>query len=437
MGRSTLIAALAVLIAALAVAGAAASESRYADTIRADSPSVHYRMADMGLPTITTLFDSGPFSIHGNYRAGGITQGVTPSPVATDASDFAVTSDGGGEVARVLRADLEIGGQKLPLANTERTVEAWYLSSQLGRQSIVGWGAGPAGGHFAMHVDRDALIVDVLGGEAIFRWQNPSQPALGIQDGSWHHLAITYKPGAAPKYAAYVDGTPLLLSTVKDAAASDLVTEAGDLVIGTSTFCCPPPLLGSIDEVAVYKSALSSEAIKSHYEVAGGTDCPGATVGQSSTCVAVDVLSQITVTAPPTVNFGQVFAGQTKERFSPVFVEMNGDSGYQLSVTRTAFTGGDLPLGIRSNNCANPLGGECTETPPSFPSADLELDLDYVTPTPITIGSPFTSIGRRKAGTVAPAQGDQWPTVLALEVPAGTAAGRHSSVVTYSAVVLP
>jgi hypothetical protein len=32
---------------------------------------------------------------------------------------------------------------------------------------------------------------------------------------------------------------------------------------------------------------------------------------------------------------------------------------------------------------------------------------------------------------------DRWPTVLAFKAPAGTAAGRYSSVVTYSAVVLP
>jgi hypothetical protein len=427
--RTALKAALpAAVVAALAVAvgGAAAAPSAYETGVLADNPLVYYRMADTELSAgIDTLRDSSRRGKHGAYSmAGGITQQGQPSPIAGDAADFFVSSDGRDRVATV-------SNPELPAGDVARTVEAWYKSPPPpftpARQALVSWGACCNDREsFGMHVEENKLWVDVYAGQGYFL------APKSIQDGEWHHLAITYNPFGSPKYWGYVDGTqlPLALPTVSPIATGVALATNGaaSLLLGAWT-AGGFNLSGWLDEVAVYGTALSADEIKAHFDGATGTGCAGATggEGQAASCVDVSVDSAITVTAPPQITFGnngRVTPGSEYLALAPVTVETNV-AGYQLSVSRTAFTPADqLKLSIRAATGAQPAGlaWDLSDTEAS------EIKASDVT-------TWLTAIGRRtQARDVGT---DEWPTALVLDVPSGTPSGQYSSVLTFRAVLLP
>jgi hypothetical protein len=143
-------------------------------------------------------------------------------------------------------------------------------------------------------------------------------------------------------------------------------------------------------------------------------EIPATPPNSASTCVTADVVSTITVTAPALISFGSLAVGETSApAAAPVNVKSNA-GGYQLSVTRTAFTNGDLPLSVASAAPADP--------------AQL-LDLSGLTAIP-TIGS--VDIGHRSG--VTPEAGDTWPLSLTLGPVPATATGTHASIVTFTAI---
>jgi Concanavalin A-like lectin/glucanases superfamily len=440
MRRIALKAALsAAVIAALAVAvgGAVAAPSPYETAVKANNPLVYYRMAETELPTITTLRDASGREKHGSYTTYLITQGQ-PSAIATDAADFSVTSGGGDVLASVLAPDL-------PAGDAARTVEAWYKSPPSPftptRQALVAWGSGGSGMAFGMHVDGDKLWVDAWGTQGYF-----VSGTGNIQDGEWHHLAITYDPAASPRYAGYVDGTRLALA-LPDPGSSPLDPNAPLSTDGAAPLTLGGVfgtliLNGSLDEVAVYGSALSADTLKGHHDTAAGAGCTGAQPAdnEAASCVTANVVSQFAVRLDPaTIDFGNVVSGSTYSQLQHISVEKNdAQGGYQLSVSRTAFSPSDLSLGITCAG-ANQNGTRVCSAPLSTTPGGLVWDLLVDSTSPIAKApEPATPIAHRTTGaTGAGDLADKWPTALVLQVPSGTVAGRYSAVVTYSAVVLP
>jgi hypothetical protein len=142
---------------------------------------------------------------------------------------------------------------------------------------------------------------------------------------------------------------------------------------------------------------------------------PATPPNSANTCVTADVVSTITVTAPALISFGSLAVGETAgPAAAPVNVKSNA-GGYQLSVTRTAFTNGDLPLSIDS----------------AAPPAGTALDLAGLTAIPL--GPLNLAIGHR-AGSITAAEGDTWPLSLTLGPVPATATGTHASIVTFTAV---
>jgi hypothetical protein len=144
-------------------------------------------------------------------------------------------------------------------------------------------------------------------------------------------------------------------------------------------------------------------------------EVPSTPPNSANTCVTADVVSTITVTAPALVSFGSLAVGETAGPVAaPVNVKSNA-GGYQLSVTRTVFTNGDLPLSVASAAPADPA---------------QVLDLSGLTAIP-TSGS--VDIGHR-SGSITPDAGDTWPLSLTLGPVPATATGTHASIVTFTAV---
>ena len=156
----------------------------------------------------------------------------------------------------------------------------------------------------------------------------------------------------------------------------------------------------------------------------GPQNTPGGTGSSANTCVNENVLGTILVTAPVSITFQQLGAGEDSSPVAgTVNVKSNDPAGYQLSVTRTKFTntpaGNDLTLSIQSA----PVSAPQVFDPVSFPGGAL---------TPILAGSNL-SLGSTSAA-ITSASGDDWPFSFVLHVPFGVSAGQHQSVMTFTGI---
>jgi hypothetical protein len=137
-----------------------------------------------------------------------------------------------------------------------------------------------------------------------------------------------------------------------------------------------------------------------------------------TTVVTGTVNAVLAVSAPSSVVFPPLVVGATSAPIeAPVRVTSNNPAGYQLSVSRTAFSAGDIPLSIRATT----------------PTAGQVLDFSgLATPIP-TSGS--LNVGHR-SGAMTSESGDSWTTSLVLGPIPAVASGVHTATVTFTTVAL-
>jgi hypothetical protein len=154
----------------------------------------------------------------------------------------------------------------------------------------------------------------------------------------------------------------------------------------------------------------------------------------SGTTVGVNVVAPtITITAPASVDFGSVTAGSLANAPFAFTVNSTVPTGYSLTASRTAFSGGDLVL-----NATMPAGAFSsgfTPAPGLAPPQGIgAIPVNSPDPTSVLV------IGRRDPSTgaaaVTPPGGDVFNTLLQLIVPFGTAPGVHTSTLTLTAAGL-
>jgi hypothetical protein len=151
----------------------------------------------------------------------------------------------------------------------------------------------------------------------------------------------------------------------------------------------------------------------------GQQPAPGPPGSSSNTCVNVNVAATIQVTSAASLNAGTLAVGQSSPALSPnVRVDSNDPSGYQLTVTRTAFSSPtDIPMSISS-------------APVSAPMAFLA---PFTGASALVPTSGNLNLGSSTSFT--PNSGDNWPfSIVVGPVPNGVPAGAHQSVVTFTAV---
>ncbi|HST18217.1 MAG TPA: lamin tail domain-containing protein [Gaiellaceae bacterium] len=151
-----------------------------------------------------------------------------------------------------------------------------------------------------------------------------------------------------------------------------------------------------------------------------GTTPPPASGTSQNAAVDLDVEPVLTLSLErAAISFGQAVAGTTPAPVSErVTVTSNDAAGYALTVHRTAFTPGDLPLGLSATAPAGgqlggSLGGGLVPIPIA-PAADLLI------------------------GTTAAATGPggaQWPTSVGFAAPLpAVASGRYAATLTFTAI---
>ncbi len=244
----------------------ALASSAYETAVLADSPAVYYRLNET---SGTTASDDSGNGNAGTYAASGITYAATGA-LASD-TDTAISTSGGTAIP------VSAGGSFLPSGSTSRTAEIWAKTSQTGRY-FMSWGptsGDAAGSQFNIYlISATSLEVYTGAGQAA----QVTSP-IPLNDNAWHMYDFVYD---GTYITFYIDGQQVIADNV-----GTLTTQTGSgLQIGNTTGATA--LTGSIDEPAIYPSALTATRINAHWRAATtGTSCPSAaSSGYGGTIVA-------------------------------------------------------------------------------------------------------------------------------------------------------
>ena len=266
----------------------------YAGAVLGDHPSVYYRFDET---SGTTAIDSTGDTAGATYGTSGVTPGQ-PGAILSDATNFAVVGNSSGPMASYVDTT-----NVLPHGSSARSVQVWMKTTTItpNNQVLVFYGdLTNTGTAFFMGVKPSATggstvtIVGNYNGDLVF---NVPQ---SLADGSWHELVVTYD--GVRTDTLYVDGQ----SEGSQSLSSAYVTPLGTtLDVGwQNQFNGVANFVGSLDELAIFPSALSAAQVTATYNAAS--------VGQGA--------NVITPGAPPS---SPVVGGAT---YTPTATATSGDT---------------------------------------------------------------------------------------------------------------
>ena len=224
----------------------------YAAAVLADSPLAYYRLGDT---SGTTMTDSSGNIRNGTY-ANSPTLGVSG---ATSDGDKAVAFNGTSQYASTASASW------VPTYSASWTFECWAKFTSTGFACILSV-------RLVSATNTDVTLNLTIGrtagriGAETWDWQNTASRAISDvnnNDGNWHHVAVTFdKPTNILKL--YIDGT------LRDTKTQGTTGTGGNrfVTIAANNGGALQWFPGSVDEVAVYGTALSSTQVAAHYAAA-------------------------------------------------------------------------------------------------------------------------------------------------------------------------
>ena len=233
--------------AAVTPTGAATT---YASTIQADVPAAYYRLDD---PSGGVAADSsghgnmGLYNQNSSYGAGQTPAGSSGA-LSNDADSATTVHNGwdgftGGNIT-------DAAGTAMPQGSSARSWEGWFQTSGGGTLAAL------VGSTFRVRVSGQyQLQVITPGGTLSFTTLYP------VTDNSWHLVDATYD--GSNSVTVYLDGVSLgTQSGAGSAATASGLSVAGDVGGGDQ-------LLGAVDEVALYGSALTATQVSNHFNASG------------------------------------------------------------------------------------------------------------------------------------------------------------------------
>jgi signal peptidase I len=151
------------------------------------------------------------------------------------------------------------------------TIETWVRSTGSPAAQLVGLGDKRAAqGHSADH-DR-VLYLTSTGRAALSVQSGTARTTLtaptSVTDGLWHHVVATYSPTTA---RLFIDGAIVASTTspVQAVVASAYWRAGQDTLAGLPGASGSATLDGSLDETAIYDTALSAQQVAAHYAASG------------------------------------------------------------------------------------------------------------------------------------------------------------------------
>lgn len=225
----------------------------YRDEVLADNPVGYWRLAETN--EFAPAEDETANNRDGQY-SGTPLRGV-PGPIQTDSADKAVDFSGGDD--SVLLSD---HNDWTPGA--EFTIECWVrLSATPGSTMWLVTKTSTSKYEWGLYAKADLGVGCTFWQELGANHAFVSSPANALVLGEWAHVVVVYRSGVSVKI--YVNGVEAGSST---SFTGVITNTSGGALIGKRGDGVALPLTGRIDEVALYRTALSGARVLAHYEAA-------------------------------------------------------------------------------------------------------------------------------------------------------------------------
>lgn len=219
----------------------------YASEVKADAPLAHYRLNDAA--ALGTMADSS-----GNGRNGSWGDQSTTGPSLLEgSSDLAAVMNGASGSPGVVPSASWMSPR------TALTLEAWFKTTNSGLQAILGRSAAggfgtSAAGTYRLYVNGGQLTFQVF--DTTFNPIFTLTGGSGLANGVPHHAVGAWDGTTA---TLYVDGVQ-----VATTAASGTMATENTLALNVGSMSGSFNFVGSIDEAAIYGTALSSTRVTAH-----------------------------------------------------------------------------------------------------------------------------------------------------------------------------
>jgi signal peptidase I len=273
IGRSSVALPMVALTIAL-VASPALGTASSAFTATNRNPGNSWTVGDVGLQTYNgAVVDDDPFFFYyldeasgpaiadasGNNRHGtaSAVAGYRRSGALPNNPGYALDLTGGGRVVS--------GGSALSNPTTF-TLELWFRTSSSAGGKLIGFESGT--GSSSLSFDRHVTLRNdgrlVFGDWTASPYRTITSPD-GYADGAWHHLVLTAVPRGNGQLDAvlYVDGAAVAAGATSRVAAYSGWWRVGQGRTGLGLTAGFP---GQVDQVAVYRTALSADRVQAHYD---------------------------------------------------------------------------------------------------------------------------------------------------------------------------
>ncbi len=263
------------------------SNPMYAPTVLADTPLEYYRLDD---PSGTIGADSS-----GNSRS------ATYAGTYTQASAGALPNDP-DKALYVNGATLTGPDTALPMGNGTRTIEAWVNTTGSGVQAIAGYGTAATRSLFDLRLNGSNQVGVVTWGDDKY-----FAAPYSLTNGQWHQIAATYD---GTTVVVYVDGQSIGQSTFGSGLGTQ--SNGSGFVVGKDSWTCCESFVGTLDDVSVFDSAVSSSRVLAHFSASGNAR-PAAPTAVTATAGASQATVSWTVPAG-TISWNLVTATQGTQK---------------------------------------------------------------------------------------------------------------------------
>ncbi|WP_227497103.1 LamG-like jellyroll fold domain-containing protein [Planctomonas psychrotolerans] len=223
--------------------------SDYAKGVLADRPEAYWRLNET---SGTTVYDwSG---MNPAYASGGVTRGAAGA-IANDTNTASTFSGATWGLAAT---------KTIQPGPNDFAIEGWFKTTTTRGGKIIGFG-NKFSGESNQH-DRHVYMDDA--GRVFFGVNDGGRRTLntaaGLNDGQWHHVVANL---GSTGMQLYVDGALVgeRSDAVQGQAYNGFWRIGGDTTwAGTSMY-----FGGAIDDVAIYRSALTADQVRAHYALSG------------------------------------------------------------------------------------------------------------------------------------------------------------------------
>src|SRR5258708_7534537 len=316
--------------------------STYASTVQGDSPVYYYRLGDAS-PVVADSSGHGRVQ----YATGSYTQGSTGA-LGNDADAAMTFSRGGVQFAP---------GTGLPTGTSARTYEGWINTTSTQDQVLLSYAqpvnCGYTANGLALTSGNQVDFItsyDCNGGWNFLAFTAP----YTVANGNWHQLAATWD---GTTVVMYLDGQPIGSKPYSTALGA---ADGNGLVLGnlyTGRF-----VVGGLDEVAIYPSALSATQVLNHFQASGNSQ-PAAPTGITTLAGPNKVTVSWTAVSNPSSLTGYLVTA----RLGGVAKNAVSTAAASTSVTMTGLQGGTAyTLSVQAaNNFGLGLAGSSAAVTPT------------------------------------------------------------------------